>query len=200
MLISKEKEFIYITVPKCASNSIYRTLEKVYKCEPYLFGHPRIVPSGFGNYFKFSVVRNPYSRAISAWYYCTQNIRDLDGKGKERIEIFKEICKDCSEPGMFFNWLLNSQKGQEKFHSVPVLRTQTWQLSQERIDRALHLETLSEGIKTLPFYNNELLTFRRKNVSHRKETIHYLNTESIHWINEIYKNDFYSFGYNMINV
>lgn len=71
--VEKEKEIIYVHVPKCAGRSVRKAVGLPRD------GHDRALwykfhdPEKFRRYFKFTVVRNPWDRLVSAYFYLTQD-------------------------------------------------------------------------------------------------------------------------------
>ena len=91
---TKNQNIIFIWIPKCAGNSIESVLNLQHQVKQYnqpnwkysfkndcdvTFGHvdielllkENILSSNFyNNSFKFCIVRNPYDRAVSLFFYC----------------------------------------------------------------------------------------------------------------------------------
>lgn len=71
--VEKEKEIIFIHVPKCAGRSVRKAVGLPRD------GHDRALwykfhdPEKFRRYFKFTVVRNPWDRLVSAYFYLRQD-------------------------------------------------------------------------------------------------------------------------------
>lgn len=91
-MISQDKEFIFIHIPKTAGTSIYSALGGDRK-EDNLFGYNKkldlylqhltaeemlkyqfVTEPEFRNYFKFCFVRNPWDRVVSEWLWRTKNV------------------------------------------------------------------------------------------------------------------------------
>jgi len=101
-MISHDKEFIFIHIPKTSGNSlsvylkphvingskIIRRNSKMGKsqgidiiCEKYrcdikhksIIYYKKIYPSEYNKYFKFTIVRNPYDRLISLYFWTRPN-------------------------------------------------------------------------------------------------------------------------------
>lgn len=73
MIICHARRFVYLGPPKCASTSLHEWLSQPAFCERRfsleLDGdqHSMDVPECARGYFTFASVRNPFSRAVSAW-------------------------------------------------------------------------------------------------------------------------------------
>ena len=62
-----ELEAIFIHMPKCGGQSIQSYFDCLTKSKKQFHGH---IPEQYQNYWKFTIVRNPADRLISAWTYC----------------------------------------------------------------------------------------------------------------------------------
>ena len=109
--LAKFKKGLYIRIPKAGSCSILEIVNK----EPTLIYHdgfmyhrecPRLASSAkklygdvrFDKLFKFSIVRNPYSRAVSCWQYLT-NHPEWRKTPHFKPTTFNEFCNKliCTE-------------------------------------------------------------------------------------------------------
>lgn len=70
MIYSEKLGYVYIEIPKTGSASVSTWLVEHFGGQR-LRGrrHRSIVPSEFDGFFIFTVVRNPYERTISSWWY-----------------------------------------------------------------------------------------------------------------------------------
>ena len=62
-----ELETIFILMPKCGGQSIQSYFDCLTKSKKQFHGH---IPEKYQSYWKFTIVRNPADRLISAWTYC----------------------------------------------------------------------------------------------------------------------------------
>jgi len=67
-MISKEFEFIYIAIRKTGSASMNLWLKKNFNATPIGFYHDFVVPEKYKDYCIFTLIRNPYDRALSGYY------------------------------------------------------------------------------------------------------------------------------------
>lgn len=111
MIISNEHKFIYIAVPKTGTTSVQSAFMdlklaniEVYNKNPddlpegtKFFKHIDAselrwkLPNKFNEYFKFSFVRNPYSRAVSwVYYYIKKHRKDINPNQYSFAELIEE--------------------------------------------------------------------------------------------------------------
>ena len=94
--ISDLHKCIFIHVPKAGGSSIEQSSifhDQRNETNEYVGGHKtaleykRVYPDKFDKYFKFTLVRNPYSRLVSAYFYLSRG----GGRGNSYdTEIFKK--------------------------------------------------------------------------------------------------------------
>jgi hypothetical protein len=131
-LISKKHNFAFLHLPKCGGTSLLRAFKKSWDDPRFKNGHPHLTTDDH-NYilrrsskiilnleisrFKlFTMVRNPYSRVVSAFFYLANNrlrFRD-DRKIRDRFNLkdldFKEFVKKSllSVDYMHFNEIIDN--------------------------------------------------------------------------------------------
>ncbi len=104
MVHSHDKKIIFIHIPKCGGTSIEFAFDlktpkdgygiKNRKAMQHYLWHDYKRELGdkiFNNYFKFAIVRNPYTRFISEYYWCS--ISKIGNKGGQSIDSFITYCK-----------------------------------------------------------------------------------------------------------
>ena len=70
-MINHEKKFIFIHIPKCGGTSIGKMLlndNTMYDDKEHNNYQEELVTATYDEYFKFSVVRNPWSRLVSLYH------------------------------------------------------------------------------------------------------------------------------------
>jgi len=93
VIIGRDLRYVFMSTPKAATNSLYAWLTEHYggvhdKHQPF---HGTQVPDDCLDFFKWSIVRNPYSRAVSIWWGLTQDPqreqRWVDMVGSEPLDF-----------------------------------------------------------------------------------------------------------------
>jgi len=149
------------------------------------------VPHGKQNYLyesadTFTIVRNPYERTISTYYY--------EGKRKPMYVFNRKSLNDFILYDLKYLWRAQPQ-------SVYVFNEN----SDKVIDHVLHFETLETDGKFEALMKNYNLniTFPKHPVNSRssgkKLTIQHMHKYSLGFINEFYDRDFINFGYRKVN-
>lgn len=142
----------------------------------------RFYPERFEIYKKFTIVRNPYTKCISAYFY--------QAKGEQlREDYFKKH---------FRGWL-------EKFYAVDkVDLLQSEYFENVKYDYVLKTETLSEDFRKMAIELKIDPTLPRENVNKTSHpSSHYLqmlSSESIEFINNFFKKDFELLNYQQKNI
>jgi hypothetical protein len=67
MLVCEKEKWIFVRNPKTASRSLNDFLKNKYECTEYALYHSVDIPEIYKDYKIYYVVRNPFTRAVSAW-------------------------------------------------------------------------------------------------------------------------------------
>jgi hypothetical protein len=194
MMVCEEHKFVFISMPKSGTHSMYDYLNKNYNIKyfddsgrliPIEKGarvtqilHTTKIPQKYNNYFKFSTCRHPYDRAISVWWALAVRRKEkipADLKGK----TFTEFCHMIKE-GKAPHRLMLSQS--ERIKNTPV-------------DLFLKIEDIDKEFNGLPFANGSSIenTFAFK--TERGPNTDYLGEDEKELIYSAWRSDFTKFGY-----
>ena len=158
MRISERHKFVFVSTPKAATMSMYWVLRHTLDPKLRRKGmHGSIVPERYLDYFTWTVVRNPYTRAISAWWHMT-------GSGSKR-PCGKPHCPPVPDNQPFdeyIEWLTAEERfptptGPGKAHA----ESQGWRFKRFRQDQVLRYESLWEEFFTLPFVKKAKPTLQK---------------------------------------
>ena len=183
MIIEKYKT-IFIHIPKNAGTSVEEYFGNTsFRVQPNkhdnIYDIKKMFPNPYNNYRKFTIIRNPYDKMVSWYFYLRRNALENVSTEGDVIE-FNEWIKD---PSKFWNFndpisFLNPQY--------------TW---------------VDETVTTLKFenLNKELNEFFKEKIdlpvinksNHDHYSIYY-NRESLDIIHDRYKEDFERYNYKKI--
>lgn len=185
LLINKSQKWAFIHIPKTGGTSVNKLLLENSNTE-FITSHDsiRIVPDD--NYFIFTIVRNPYTRFMSAWLH---GIR----KGIYSTN-FNEFIKNLNENDV---WFLPQQYYIEQGKT-----------SNRKISFIVKYENLVSDIKkpleyigvhnTIPHLNRNPIYDRHPTLNQEKYYKHLYKDE---WMKDLvlerYKNDFTLFNYGL---
>ncbi|MBY6105281.1 sulfotransferase family protein [Ferrimonas balearica] len=191
----KERDILYIHIPKAGGISICKEL---YGRE---IGHKRAIDYKradgyrFETIKKFSIVRNPYSRLISAYNF-------LRGGGIEKYRFDTEFSKFINTFPSFeefvYKWL---SQGGNKYNYIHFIPQADFLFDGDKllVDKIGKLEDLDRFICDLNVEWNVSLSIDKHNESKSKEySLADLkkNTHLMNTIYSIYKDDFARFEYD----
>ncbi len=159
MRISKSHHFVYISTPKACTHSIYRILEEHYAEGLMKRGfHDTHVPKAYLLYYRWTVCRNPYTRAVSLWWSGCR-LAHLDQYR------FRQRCGAVDDFARFLTWLACT-KPEERRHE-PLMMNQTEWLKRVEPIAALQMERLNEELPKLHFWKPGI-TIPRLNTTEEK--------------------------------
>lgn len=173
-------DVIFVHIPKSGGTSIGTWLEG-----PVMIGHPRmedLLPYKT-NQVTFTVVRNPWDRAVSAYHYlfCTEKettFQSYIDKGKPTFEEFIKNLGTVTTQEVWFNGL-NTQCD--------------W--IRGGVDHILKFENLEEDFKIIQNITGNFKPLPHLNKSNHKNYREYFTPETRDIIAQVFKEDIERFNY-----
>lgn len=93
--LENENKVIFVHVPKAAGNGItYSLFNKPSTGHYFLSKYLQDSKVNFDEYFKFTVVRNPWDRFVSAFHYLNNDDGGMGVWDKEFRDLYLHDCKD----------------------------------------------------------------------------------------------------------
>ena len=194
MMVSEKLKVVFIAVPKTGTRSVYQWF-RVHGDGKLFMDHQKNIPSKYKDYFKMTIVRNPYERLVSSWWSTTQRGDDP----KKYIE--KTLKKDTS----FRNFCNKLELLTSNHPGTPHVWPQSSWLDND-FDKIIYCENLNEEWVNLPFnpdkiplgHRNPTTRLAKNNRFVRKAYDHYLDKVSIKKINNFYREDFDRLNYEVL--
>ena len=149
MRVSVPHRFVYLSTPKAGTHTICKLLEEFFPKGLMENGlHNVNIPSCYARYSRWTVVRNPYSRAVSLWWSaCRLCPEDIYG--------FRKGCGAAEDFRKFILWLASTPMA-DRFQEPLMLSQAEWLRPVEPV-LAIHLEQLEEGLASLPFWRDGIM-------------------------------------------
>jgi hypothetical protein len=175
MWVNSQKEYVFVSTPKSGTNTMYDILKaqggRKYGqppgVEPKSTLHRNVLDPSWNDYYKFTVVRNPFSRAVAAWWHLI--VKKDEGGAKRRgfqISMNKAMGGDSFQH--FTAFLLFR-------HDVPdraiMFDSQHEWHNNIQFDKVLKLEDLQTGLNDIPLLDGASVANKQKNsfVKERKK-------------------------------
>lgn len=183
----KNKNILFIHIPKNAGNSIRQSIETYNECMQ-LTAHARITKLKQeinSNAMTFAVIRNPWDRLVSSFHYIKKggsgNVWDL--KCQEKIKEYLTFKSFIKGRGIL--------KVKNDTHFV----SQSWFID-EPLDCTISYENLSVSYGQFVSENNlKVKPLCKINQSNHKHYKQYYDQEMIQIVRDIYKEDVEKFKY-----
>lgn len=181
---------IFLHTPKCAGSSIIKSFYNNTNIGHYpAIWYEGAYPKEFDNYFKFSFVRNPFDRIVSAYHYLSQS------KTSRNKPITKFVNNFNSFDEFILEWLC-----EENIKKIVVTSPQYLYLEDQfgsirHMNYIGRMESLEKDIK---FITNKLgfdSRLMKINQSKRKDFRSYYNNELVDHVSLVYERDIKLFGY-----
>ena len=184
---------IFVHIPKCAGISVANTLfgNKAYGHLP-IIGYQKIFTTQeFENFFKFTFVRNPWDRLVSAYHFLKNGgfdeiDRAWSKENLSKFDSFEEfVCDWISNDGNI--WTYN--------HFIPQYHFILDANGDSLMDCIGDIENLEEDFKDISKILGINSTLQHLNVSKRGSYRKYYTPTSRKIVEEIYKHDIALFDY-----
>ena len=207
-------KILFVHIPKTAGASIIKKIKKtntIHKVK-----NNRTVDDNYhstandcintvpniSNLYKFTVVRNPWDRATS-WFYFRKEILETEiklitsgQKSKRVINNLELLNTELSIMNNGFNeWLsiyINSPWDYTWFSLS--FDQHSW-LDNINFDKIIKYENLNEDLRSVKFLDFSNLPYRHKSKNYITDYRQLYNTASIDLIQKVYKKDIEKFGY-----
>lgn len=181
------QDFVFIHVPKCGGTSVERALGlPLLNHDTALERYRFLGEHRWRERLTFAVVRDPYARLASSYFYLHQTA--------------KTALPDLQEE--FRYWLFRWQTLREDGALPSTLRSQCWWLSdasgKQLVDHICRIEQIGEDIKPIAARLD-----REINVQHLKIAPQQIDYDDLYtpatrgMVKDLYREDFERFGYAM---
>jgi len=205
MIIDKE-QLIFIHIPKNAGTSIRRYFGNFSTYHETIYDFKDVFPDKYNSYRKFTIVRNPYDRMVSWYFYlkkeaeewvkfttCKDLLKSSETLDKKRFD--KEFTDN------FIKWVIDPFKYPHTCRALPKHANHDLRLTKmqhEWIDDTvtiLKYENLNEELNK---YFGKEIKLSNQNKSIHMNYLNYYNKYSLDLVYEKYKEDFEKFNYKRI--
>lgn len=151
MIYNKDIGYVFVAIPKTGTRSMYKILMEKYSAIEYS-DHWHIVPDDMQDFYKFTIVRNPYDRFVSMWWSTTQRPPFNSAGGQ-----FGELAGG-NDMKTVLRWMIDLKKDnkitKENIFGHQLLLPQSAYLNETNFDTILSTETLDIDFSTkLKFIN-----------------------------------------------
>ena len=192
---SNENKFVWFHTPKCGTRSMIEFLKKHTKLElneaSAVEVEHKIEIENFSSYFKFTFVRNPWSRLVSCW--SSKIRRDRKPKGDDRDYYYRQFgpILGCTFPE-FVRYLDRESNVFRDPHWHPL----SSYLPMHELDFVGKVENLKEDL----YIVCDKIGIPREELPHKNKTKHkhyteYYDEETKQIVAEKYAKDIEYFGY-----
>lgn len=191
----KRTGILFLHIPKCAgvsvNNTLYRSLGAGHKSLDKVF--IGLGPIEFGNVFKFTIVRNPWDRLVSAYFFLRNGgfgdrDRQFYHQNLAEFENFEEFVLNWLTPENIKRW--NHFRLQSDF-----LSTSNKEVD---IDYLCFLESVDEDFQAIydAKYWIDFKGLVRENRSKHDDYRSYYTEETKNVVGKVYQKDIELFGYD----
>lgn len=188
-----KQKAIFIHIPKCAGMSVSEALFDEQVGHHFLWEFQARDEKKFKDYFKFSFVRNPWDRLLSAFIFLQKGgINPLDQKWAktylEGIDDFEAFVLALREPA-YSNDVMRS------LHFYPQRKfLENWKGELE-IDFLGRFESIEQDFEVIKEKLNSSIQLPIKNISKHKSYTAYYTPKMIAIVHDLYKEDIETFDY-----
>lgn len=205
-MIIDEYKTIFVHIPKNAGTSIRRHFGNLSTYHETIYDLKDVFPDKYNSYKKFAIVRNPYDRMVSWFFYLQKQakewVRFIDVENGMNLaesldeKVFNEIFTDS-----FIKWVIDPFKYSDTRRQLPEdsnYNLRLTKMQQEWVDDTvtiLKYENLNEEINE--FFGEEI-DLPIINKSTHVNYLNYYNKHALDIVYDRYKKDFEKFNYKKL--
>jgi len=202
MIILPKHKAVYISHQRCGSHTMFDVLcakYDGYHCMDDGY-HGRVVPVEYRDWFWFSTCRNPYSLAVSIWRATAANLDDLAYSEQwcfaalARDRSFTEFTKVLIR--LDWSWKPTWQLDPT---GISMSQTEWFEPVHENLKAVLQIESLSNAVTHLPFWQEGVEVGHAKNRTDEGQPAwqtYYEDPEAVANVQRWAGQDFEIFGYD----
>ncbi len=205
---------IWIRTPKCAGSSLKRIIrgnnirtvnvphEKICVIEGgEISKFKKEYPEFFADAWKFAMVRNPWDRAVSGYFFAKKRkLLEREISFKDYIKMSWQEMRNLKQKRSYWKKFRIPigflEKGAVYHHSRPLsvhLADENGKI--DYINKIYKFEQLQECLKEICDMTNIKINFMHKNATNHKHYTEYYDDESKEIVAEKFRNDIVLFGY-----
>jgi hypothetical protein len=192
-----EKMAIFVHIPKCAGISINKAL-----FGNLAGGHTTLDdyicifrPEEFSNYFKFTFVRNPWDRLVSAYTFLKKG-----GLNKYDYNFYQEELSKYEDFNDFVRRWLTPENIKKYHHFKPQLHYIVDRYNKVTVDYIGYFENLNEDFHYISNRMNVEFNLKKENSVNRASYQEYYEPDTRRIVAEVYKNDIQALNYTFDSI
>jgi hypothetical protein len=193
-----EHRCIFVHIPKCAGISVVKSLFGDFECGHTNLKRYQIMfgPREFKNYFKFTVVRNPYDRLVSAFLFLKKG--GMNEKDKRWSE--KNLSPYDDFDAFMKGWV-NKNNVRAALHFRPQCSFICLEKNRPGLDFIGYYENLEPDFSFIcrKLKMNSTLFETNRNLSRKKDYREYYTDETRKIAADVYADDIRVLGYSFDN-
>lgn len=191
-----DKKSIFIHIPKCAGVSVARTIFGNLAgghttLEQYL---SIFQPSLIVKYFKFTIVRNPWDRLVSAYFFLSNG-----GFGEKDQAWFKSELESFSGFDDFVENWVNRKNIWKWNHFRPQYHYMLDKRGKVPLDFVGFFENINEDFKYIADRTGTNCTLPELNISRHSSYMEHYSEKTLNIVADVYAEDIKMLGYNFDN-
>jgi len=214
ILIQSPQPSIFIHIPKTAGNSIISKISETYPVSTITNNrtsknnyHSTIRDAelqigNIVNYYKFTVVRNPWDR-VTSWFLFRKQILEKALAARNRGAKFKKIAGDKNSIITELNamnkgletWLLSYKDQPWDFTWFAISNQQSDWISNFKFDKIVRYETLIKDLKLIPFTEFDKLPANNRSQNSKQSYREFYNDSAKKLVGSLYEKDIDTFKY-----
>jgi hypothetical protein len=191
-----EMKCIFVHIPRCGGVSINKALFGNLvgghtSLEQYLY---IFEPKAIASYFKFTIVRNPWDRLVSAFYFLKKGgFNDSNKKwAEENLGHFEDF-------GSFVKQWVNKENIWKYGHFKPQYYYITDPGNKIKLDYIAFFENIDDDFSYITKRIGKICKLGHENITQRKDYQCYYNDETRQIVSEAYAKDIELLSYNFDN-